>query len=53
MGTRVPLTIKLAKNLVMSLAESEFVKSEKSGYSDAERKIIYGDTKMVSCTKSR
>jgi transposase len=41
--TRVPLTIKLAKSLVMSLAESEFVKSEKSGYSYAQRKITYGD----------
>jgi len=41
--TRVPLTIKSAKNLVMSLAESEFVKSEKAGYSYAEKKITYGD----------
>jgi transposase len=41
--TRVPLTIKLAKSLVMSLAELEFVKSEKSGYSYAERKITYGE----------
>ena len=40
---RVPLTIKLAKSLVISLAESEFVKSEKSGYSYAQRKITYGD----------
>lgn len=41
--TRVPLTIKLAKSLVMSLAESEFVKSEKTGYSFAQKKITYGD----------
>jgi transposase len=41
--TRVPLTIKLAKSLVMSLAESEFVKSEKIGYSYAQKKITYGD----------
>jgi len=41
--TRVPLTITSAKNLVMSLAESEFVKSEKSGYSYAQKKINYGD----------
>ena len=41
--TRVPLTIKSAKNLVMSLAELEFVKSEKAGYSYAENKITYGD----------
>jgi transposase len=41
--TRVPLTIKSAKNLVMSLAELEFVKSEKAGYSYAEKKITYGD----------
>jgi transposase len=41
--TRVPLTIKLAKSLVMSLAESEFVKSEKKGYSFAQKKITYGD----------
>ncbi len=41
--TRVPLTIKSAKNLVISLVESEFVKSEKVGYSYAEKKITYGD----------
>jgi len=41
--TRVPLTIKSAKNLVLSLAELEFVKSEKAGYSYAENKITYGD----------
>jgi transposase len=41
--TRVPLTIKSAKNLVMSLAESEFVKSEKPGYSYVQKKITYGD----------
>ncbi|MEA5627212.1 IS1634 family transposase [Nostoc sp. UHCC 0251] len=41
--TRVPLTIKLAKSLVRSLAESEFVKSEKTGYSYAQKKINYGD----------
>jgi len=41
--TRVPLTIKSAKNLVMSLAELEFVKSEKAEYSYAENKITYGD----------
>jgi transposase len=41
--TRVPLTIKSAKNLVMSLTESEFVKIEKSGYSYAQKKINYGD----------
>ncbi|MBD2452012.1 IS1634 family transposase [Nostoc sp. FACHB-152] len=40
--TRVPLTIKSAKILVMSLTESEFVKSEKSGYSYAQKKINYG-----------
>jgi hypothetical protein len=38
-----PLTIKLAKILVKSLAESEFVKSEKTGYSYAQKKITYGD----------
>lgn len=41
--TRVPLTIKSAKSLVMSLAESEFVKSERIGYSYAQKKITYGD----------
>ncbi|RAM51031.1 MAG: IS1634 family transposase [Hapalosiphonaceae cyanobacterium JJU2] len=41
--TRVPLTIKLAKNLVRSLAESEFVKSEKKGYSYAQKRINYGN----------
>jgi transposase len=41
--TRVSLTIKAAKSLVMSLTESEFVKSEKSGYSYAQKKINYGD----------
>jgi transposase len=41
--TRVPLTIKQAKSLVMNLAESEFVKSEKPGYSYVQKKINYGD----------
>jgi len=41
--TRVPLTIKSAKSLVMSLTESEFVTSKKSGYSYAQKKINYGD----------
>ncbi|QEI42329.1 hypothetical protein BMF77_02936 [Dolichospermum sp. UHCC 0315A] len=39
----IPIYIKAAKNLVMSLAELEFVKSEKAGYSYAEKKITYGD----------
>ena len=39
--SRVPLTIKEAKLLVTSLAESEFIKSKLDGYSYVEKKVSY------------
>ncbi len=44
--TRVPLSIKEAKNLVSSLSESEFSKSELPGYSWVERESNYGGIKQ-------
>lgn len=41
--SRVPLSIKLAQSLVSTLADSEFVESELSGYSFKENQITYGD----------
>ena len=40
--TRVPLSIKEAKNLVSTLANSEFINSEIPGYSWVERESNYG-----------
>ncbi len=40
--TRVPLTITLAKSLVKSLPESEFIKSKKPGYSYVPKEVTYG-----------
>ena len=40
----------------MSLAESEFVKSKKAGYSYAQKKVTYGDIEqrwLIVQTKSR
>ncbi|BAY89832.1 MULTISPECIES: IS1634 family transposase [unclassified Tolypothrix] len=39
--SRVPLTLKSAKSLVTTLAESEFIKSELDGYSYVEKKVSY------------
>lgn len=39
--SRVPLTIKEAKLLVTTLAESEFIESEIDGYSYVEKKVSY------------
>ncbi len=38
---RVPLTIKLAKTLVSTLAESEFIQSGIDGYSYVEKSVTY------------
>jgi len=39
--SRVPLTLKSAKSLVITLPESEFIKSELDGYSYVEKKVSY------------
>ena len=44
--TRVPLSIKEAKNLVSTLSESEFKNSEIPGYSWVERSSNYGGIKQ-------
>ncbi len=41
--SRVPLSIKIAQSLVSTLADSEFVESELSGYSFKENQITYGN----------
>jgi transposase len=41
--TRVPLTIASAKSLVKNLPESEFLKSEKPGYSYVPKEVTYGE----------
>ena len=43
---RVPLTIKLAKELVSTLPESEFVESRIDGYSYVEKEVTYGGIKQ-------
>ena len=43
---RVPLTIKLAKELVSALPESEFVESRIDGYSYVEKEVTYGGIKQ-------
>jgi hypothetical protein len=42
----VPLTIKLAKSLVKSLPESEFIKSERPGYSYVPKEVTYGQVEQ-------
>ncbi len=42
----MPLTIKLAKSLVKSLPESEFIKSERPGYSYVPKEVTYGQVEQ-------